>query len=128
MNIKGDYMKIVINEDYGGFGLSKRAFERLIELGMTLTEFDEKGNYKDPNADIVFQDKVSILEDEYRFIRDDKELRTNLLLIQVVEELGEEANDKFSKLKIIEIPDDIEFVIEEYDGREWIAEKRRKWF
>ena len=32
-----------------------------------------------------------------------------------------------SELEIIEIPDDIEFTIEEYDGAEWIAEKHRTW-
>jgi len=30
--------------------------------------------------------------------------------------------------KVVEIPDDIEFVIEEYDGIEWVAEKHRVWY
>ena len=47
--------------------------------------------------------------------------------IQVVEELGEEANTPASKLKIVEIPDDVEWEIEEYDGIEWVAEKHRVW-
>ena len=53
--------------------------------------------------------------------------RNDPILIEVVEELKEEANNKFSNLKIIFIPDDVEWEIEEYDGMEWIAEKHRKW-
>jgi len=30
-------------------------------------------------------------------------------------------------LRIIEIPDGVEWQIEEYDGDEWIAEKHRTW-
>ena len=38
--------------------------------------------------------------------------------------LGEmEAGDSF----FVEIPDDVEWQIEEYDGSEWIAEKHRIW-
>jgi hypothetical protein len=33
----------------------------------------------------------------------------------------------FSELKIVNIPDDVEFQIEEYDGNEWVAEKHRVW-
>jgi hypothetical protein len=35
-------MKVVINKEIGGFGLSNKAFERLIELGMTLTSYNKK--------------------------------------------------------------------------------------
>ena len=61
------------------------------------------------------------IESEYDISRDDPEL------IKYVETLKEEANGNCAKLKIIEIPDDVEYVIEEYDGAEWIAEKHRTW-
>ena len=32
-----------------------------------------------------------------------------------------------SDLKIIEIPDDVEYTIKEHAGREWVAEKHRTW-
>lgn len=48
-------------------------------------------------------------------------------LIAVVEELGNGANGQFANLKIIDIPNDVEWEIEEYDGVEWIAEKHRIW-
>lgn len=53
--------------------------------------------------------------------------RTNENLIRCIEELGEKANGRFAELKVIEIPDDVEFEIEEYDGFEWVAEKHRTW-
>ena len=47
--------------------------------------------------------------------RDDK------LLIQVVKELGKEANGFAANLKIVEIPDDVDYKIYEYDGLEWVV-------
>ena len=53
--------------------------------------------------------------------------RTDPLLIQVVEELGELADGSCAKLSIVEIPDGIEWEIDEYDGIETIHEKHRSW-
>lgn len=53
--------------------------------------------------------------------------RADLALIQCVEKLGSKVNTDYSKLTIIEIPDGIEYEIEEYDGIEWVAEKHRTW-
>jgi hypothetical protein len=44
-----------------------------------------------------------------------------------VQELGEAANGQYAKLKVVTIPDDVEWTIEEYDGMEWIAEAHRTW-
>jgi len=48
-------------------------------------------------------------------------------LVKVVEELGEEANGMCSKLKIVEIPDNVNYEIDEYDGMESIHEVHRSW-
>lgn len=53
--------------------------------------------------------------------------RDDPFLVQVVEELGDEANGAHASLKVVEIPDGIEWVIEEYDGNETIAEVHRTW-
>jgi hypothetical protein len=53
--------------------------------------------------------------------------RTNPLLIQVVEELGEEANGACAELEIREIPDGIKWHLDEYDGIESIHEDHRSW-
>jgi hypothetical protein len=34
---------------------------------------------------------------------------------------------KYCRFKIVDIPDDIDFVIEDYDGIEWVSEKHRTW-
>lgn len=53
--------------------------------------------------------------------------RADPKLIQVVKELGKKANGACAHLKIVEIPEGIEWTVEEYDGLEWIAEKHRTW-
>ena len=53
--------------------------------------------------------------------------RNNPRLIEIVERLGKESWGECAKLKIIEIPDDVEWIIEEYDGIEWISEVHRTW-
>lgn len=45
-------------------------------------------------------------------------------LVAVVEKLGEAASGNFGELKVVDIPDGIDYRIEDYDGIEWIAEGR----
>ena len=90
-------MKVCINRCYGGFGLSDEGLRRYNEI---------TGYNKTYGGDVE---------------RDDP------YLIHVVEELGEKSWGVCSKLEIIEIPDDVEWTIEEYDGREWVAEVHRTW-
>lgn len=60
-------------------------------------------------------------------IDDSRNNRTDPLLIQVVEELGDEASGRCAELRIIEIPDGIDYDISEYDGMESVEEKHRSW-
>ena len=53
--------------------------------------------------------------------------RTDPDLVAAVEALGEEANGLRASLLVVEIPDDVDWYIEEYDGHEWIAETHRTW-
>ena len=53
--------------------------------------------------------------------------RSNPALVQAVEELGEDADGSLSNLIVVEIPDGVDWQIEEYDGFEWVAEKHRTW-
>jgi hypothetical protein len=41
--------------------------------------------------------------------------------------MGEESFGMFASLKIVEIPDDVEYEITEFDGLETIREKCRTW-
>lgn len=128
--------KIVINTCYGGFGLSSKAVMRYAELkGITLYEEER------PFGNAYFL----IEPEEYHKIHEEDKQRRNYtesnkfyfsidgieqndpILIQVVEELGEESWGEFAELKIVEIPDDINWEIEEYDGRQRVSECRQRW-
>lgn len=98
-------MEIVINNCFGGFGLSKEAITRYHELtGIHINEYGwEVGN------------------------SDNRLERNDPVLIQIVKELGYEVSHGFANLKIVEVPDDVKWEIESYDGNEWVAECHRKW-
>lgn len=51
--------------------------------------------------------------------------RTDKDLIAVVEKLGDKASGSCAELKIVEIPDGVDWEIDEYDGIESIHEKHR---
>jgi len=104
-------MKIVVNRCYGGFGLSNKAFEKLIELGFPYIREKDAPNedYDSEELRIVIFDsptttgsKYMILENSY----EEEDKRIHPLIIQVVEELGKEANGSCTNLRIYEIPDD----------------------
>lgn len=131
--------KIVINRCYGGFGLSEKAVIRYFEIldkpifvereksfDLNYYYFCEPSEYHklhDEAKETGDYEKVNQLHfADYRLDRDDP------ILIQVVEELGEEANGNHAELDIIEIPDGVEYTIEDYDGVESIHEKHRVWF
>jgi hypothetical protein len=48
-------------------------------------------------------------------------------LVAVVEELGNRADGRHAELKVVDIPDDVNWYVEEYDGLEWVAERHRTW-
>lgn len=128
--------KVAVNRCYG-VGLSKKAVKRIAELQgkqchffvmkydskeRTLEPIDEK--YKgmfwlacdSPDATIENYSMIEVPDD-----------RSDPILIQVLEELRHEANGECSEIEIVEIPDDVDYIIEEYDGKEWVAEQHRTW-
>ena len=53
--------------------------------------------------------------------------RNDAILISIVEELGEDSWGMYSELEVIDIPDGVEWQIEDHDGLEWVSEKHRTW-
>ena len=102
-------MKVVINSCYGGFDLSKDAQD----LYCAWMQIDPGAWNKTWNYYSDFH------------VRELK--RDDPVLVAVVEYLDEDANCNYSELKIVDIPDDIEWHIAEYDGGEWVAENHRTW-
>lgn len=112
--------KVVIAAEVGGFAVSKEAvlLGRKYGWSYALNEpLEGEEGYE------------HILSDFYLVGNATPEFRSDPVLVRIVEELGSRANSPYSKLKIVEIPDGVEFTIEEADdGREWIAEKHRTWW
>jgi len=123
-------MKVVINSCFGGFGLSTEACEWLIKhKKWKVTEFNEEGTYKNPKADLCLTgEKQGTFLEKYYLVQDDEEIRTNKDLIECIETIGsKKASGYCASLKIIKIPDNIEYEIDEYDGNESIHEKHNSW-
>jgi hypothetical protein len=114
-------MKIVINKCYGGFGLSQAALERLRELGVPVVDYR---NNDQEYGSVIFRGGMSQGRD---YLWGYTPERNDPLLLQVLEELGKDAWGSFAKLEVVEIPDDVEWGIQEYDGVEWVAEAHRTW-
>lgn len=130
-----DTKKVVINTCYGGFGLSTKAYEKLMELGIPLREYVEQK--RDPitnrflpepanDGEVIFKSLSTKANDYWDCWTQDN--REHPLLVQVVEELGSEVDGDHSQLKIVEIPADVEYTIAEYDGIESIHEVHRSWY
>ena len=119
--------KVAINKCYGGFSLSEKAFEMLLDRKGV--KYDKvKGKYFNLTGHDYYHeghagdDSQYISEYEYRRDRADTDL------IAVIEELGEEANGRCAEIDIVEIPDDVQWEVDEYDGKEWVAEVHRTWY
>ena len=136
--------KVILNKCFGGFDVSKEAYMLYAKKkGLTLylyeSEFiNRKFIYKKVNDDnSIFRhyfikdmgDNVEISNEDYEkyclYLKD--EHREDPILIEVVEELGEKASERFGNLKVVEIPDDLEYVIDEYDGIETLHQKVEEW-
>jgi len=91
---------IVINDRYGGFGLSDKAI---------MLYYDKKN--------IQYDKSKPINIDYYALNRKDP------ILVEVVKELGKEANSVFSHLYIKSLPVGTLYCIREYDGAEFIETK-----
>ena len=90
--------KVALNACFGGFSLSPKAMARLAELG--LEDDRREGSTFD---------------------------RTDPRLIQVIEELGAEANNELSKIRIADVPDDVKWYIRDDAGFESAVEEHREW-
>lgn len=113
--------KIVINTCYGGFDPSNEAIELYAKLkGLNINRVF----YNNTLTASYYVDGILDYEHEfhlYDIVRSDPDL------IEVVETLGEKANSSCCKLKVVSIPADVEWEVEEYDGKERVSERHRTW-
>jgi hypothetical protein len=113
--------KIVINTNYGGYGLSRAAMEWLRERGCkeALEYPIYAGEYFDDGSeyDGSYDDCFYVLANQ----------RDHPLLVACVKALGGAASGRFAKLKVVKIPDGVKWEISEYDGLEEVHEVHRSW-
>jgi len=130
-------MKIVINSCYGGFSLSPKGLRRYLDLKGLESYFYKQTKYKfdcgkaeftrvddiDDVPGIFFYcttyDQGKTISDYPKDTFNSSELkRSDPILVQVVEELGEESSGEYACLEVIEIEKGRWFKIRDYDGYE----------
>jgi hypothetical protein len=138
-------MKVVINACFGGFSISRQAAEfmaargnklaqrELDEHDATLTAFEHYKRHGKPlegrsdfeagmfDIDIKYGGKPKFYGHMSDLERNDADL------VAAVEALGGDADGEHANLRVVEIPDGVDYQISEYDGNEHIAEKHRTW-
>lgn len=139
-----DTRKVVINTRHGGFGLSWEAVQAVAaRKGLVASWYDImagiRGQLSQPSPQpgdmfvgyAIGPQRVTTADEVYAgkgaFVQDSDLGRDDPDLVAVVEELGEVASGKMAALKVVEIPADVEWTIDEYDGAEWVAEVHRTW-
>ena len=138
-------MKLVINKCYGGFGLSyagMMAYAKLagIKLYAYVNKRDSAGNmdfnvleeYDGKSKAFFVRYATAPLQPDGQlpdgaYFSDGEIDRADPHLIAAVKKLGNSANAQHAKLKIVTIPNGVDWQIEEYDGQESVAEKHRTW-
>lgn len=133
-------MKVVVNRCFGGFGLSDAAILKLAATDCAHIKRHEPRAYyggREGWETKFAEDKArtgfmsilvidgKIITDEHR--GDGGNARACPRLVTVVEEIGAEADGRCAKLRIVEVPDDAKWEIDEYDGNEHVAETHRTW-
>lgn len=113
-------MKVVINVTVGGFSISKKAAEYMRDRGheraaAEIRMFDETAEWYGYGYSEEFND-------------DDGYVRTDPLLIEAVEALGQDSWGRNAELKVVEVPDDVDwYVCHIESGIEEVREKHRIW-
>ena len=111
--------KIVINTSYGEFCVSHKAFLRLRDLGQQQALQEEDHGAYWP---LVAAIQEPSLNHRGKLIPRDDET-----LVRVVEELHDEANGHSAALKVVSIPDGVNWEIAKTDGIEHVCEVHRIW-
>ena len=112
---------IVINTKHGGFGLSKEA--RLLYLeraGIAYTLVPGP----DRHTESLYGPQVNVNGNNWR---DNDIARDDPILVDVIRQLGKQADGSHAMLKIVEVPAGVKWNVAEYDGLEWVEEVHRTW-
>jgi hypothetical protein len=133
-------MKVILNKCYGGFGISREGYELYcMKKGLTPNFYiNDVPNYLIKKKDCDNLSFYCFLKDYGdRILETEVDWKTHLylntsyrddpILIEVVEELGEKASGRFANLEVVDIPDDMDYVIDNYDGIETLHANVPTW-
>jgi hypothetical protein len=136
-------MKIVMNTCYGGFNLSMEALrlyfqrkgkEMWLQLHSSGFVTISRVPWEKSVAVTWSAEEKEEKKEEYDRVREEETFqqysieRNDSALVHIVETLGpDNASGPFCRLKVVEIPDGVEWIINDDDGKEWVAEKHRTW-
>jgi hypothetical protein len=142
--------KVVINRCFGGFSLSKEGVARYCELASLPCFIEEDTKFKSLDIFTCWLlpegERLESKEGEafYSMSMEDRKAynaahseqtlydrdieRHDPYLVQLVEENSQLYSGRCADLSVVEIPDGVDYEIEEYDGREHVAEKHRTWY
>lgn len=133
--------KVILNKCFGGFMPSRKAYElyakkKGLEFYIYEISIDnrEMKYHKVDETDSMFivyltkdyGDVIDSINNKDRLYLDENH-REDATLIEVIEELGDDASSDISSLKIVEIPDDLDYVIDNYDGIETLHQRVQEW-
>ena len=128
--------RIVKNSCWGGFGLSHEAIllyaeKKGIKLyfspesGLGYRHYSTAPLVKNPNPKYGSGlDEFDWEDDTYYYPDYD---RDDPILLEVIDELGDKADGHFAKLTVVEIPDGVDWQVDNYDGMESVHEVHRSW-
>lgn len=131
--------KIAINRCFGGFSLSYAGVMEYARIkGIDLYPYIDditRNVYGDRavigNEEILHHYStvpVDNSDDLNKYYWSDRDIeRNDPALIKLISKWKKKSAGRCAELKIIEIPDEVEYTIEEYDGLEHVAEKHRTW-
>ena len=120
-------MKIAINKRYGGFSVSREVVDKLRLKGHKIVVDGEL--YRDGSGHRKNGDKHGYYLDNEDFGIQSENLyqyRSHPDLIEAIE-TSKKPNGFLSCIKVIEIPDGVDWELDSYDGVESIHEKHRAW-
>ena len=104
--------EVVINTCYGGFGLSKEAYELYLKL-KNITTYP----YTDKWGNTIYW----LNKEKTKHFYNQHLERHDPILVSVVKQLGDRANGSCADLEVVTVRG--RYRIEEYDGRETIEEE-----
>lgn len=115
--------EVVVNNRHGGFSLSYEAeLEYLRRAGIVHTLESRGSRDEDERYGLKIMVDGKHWSGRHDINRDDP------VLVQLVKDWGDDVNGGFATLAIVRIPGNVNWLIEEYDGLEWVAEDHRTWY